>query len=42
MSNIDGSEFYNIKFQVKPFMLWIWIAAFLTASGSLVRIFLKK
>ena len=42
MSNIDGSDFYNIKFQVKPFMLWIWFAAFLTASGGLVRVFLKK
>ncbi len=42
MSNIDGSDFYNIKFQVKPFMLWIWFAAFLTASGGLIRVFLKK
>ncbi len=42
MSNIDGSEFYNVKFQMKPLMLWIWLAAFLTASGSLVRIFFKK
>ncbi len=42
MSNIDGSEFYNVKFQTKPFMLWIWLAAFLTASGGLFRIFKKK
>ncbi len=42
MSNIDGSEFYNVKFQMKPLMLWIWLAAFLTASGGLVRLFIKK
>ncbi len=42
MSNLDGSEFYNVKFQVKPFMLWIWLAAFLTASGGLLRVFIKK
>ena len=42
MSNIDGSEFYNVKFQIKPFMLWIWLTAFLTAGGSLIRIFLRK
>ncbi len=42
MSNMDGSDFYNVKFQIKPFMLWIWLAAFLTASGGLIRIFLKK
>ena len=42
MSNIDGSDFYNVKFQIKPFMLWIWFAALLTASGGLVRTFIKK
>ncbi len=42
MSNIDGSDFYNVKFQIKPFMLWIWLAAFLTASGGLIRTFIKK
>ncbi len=42
MSNIDGSDFYNVKFQIKPFMLWIWLAALLTASGGLLRTFLKK
>ncbi len=42
MSNIDGSDFYNVKFQIKPFMLWIWFAALLTSSGALLRTFLKK
>ena len=42
MSNMDGSDFYNVKFQIKPFMLWIWFAALLTASGGLLRTFLKK
>ena len=42
MSNLDGSDFYNVKFQIKPFMLWIWFAALLTASGGLLRTFLKK
>ncbi len=42
MSNIDGSDFYNVKFQIKPFMLWIWFAAFLTAGGGLLRSFVKK
>ena len=42
MSNIEGSDFYNVKFQIKPFMLWIWLAALLTASGGLLRTFLKR
>ena len=26
MSNIDRSDYYNIKFQKKPLMIWIWIS----------------
>ena len=39
MSNIDRSEYYNIKFQKKPFMLWIWISVFFISLGGLLRIF---
>ena len=26
MSNIDRSDYYNIKFQKKPLMMWIWLS----------------
>ena len=39
MSNINQSEFYNIKFQKKPFMLWIWMSAILISLGGFIRIF---
>ena len=39
MSNIDRSEYYNIKFQQKPFMLWIWISAILISFGGFIRFF---
>ena len=39
MSNVNRSDFYNIKFQKKPFMIWIWISAALIALGGFVRIF---
>jgi len=39
MSNIDRSEYYNIKFQQKPFMLWIWISAILISLGGFIRFF---
>ena len=29
MSNIDRSDYYNIKFQKKPFMFWIWIICYI-------------
>ena len=39
MSNIDRSEFYNIKFQKKPLMIWIWISVIMLAYGGFLRIF---
>ena len=42
MSNLEGSDFFNVKYQIKPFMLLIWLAAFLTASGGLLRLFLRR
>ena len=38
MSNISRSDYYNIKFQKKPFMIWIWISAILIASGGFIRL----
>ena len=42
MSNVARSEYYNIKFQNKPFMIWIWISAFIIALGGFVQLVLKK
>ena len=39
MSNINRSEFYNIKFQKKPFMIWIWLSAIMISLGGFIRIF---
>ncbi|MDA7606347.1 hypothetical protein N8726_01955 [Pelagibacteraceae bacterium] len=42
MSNVSRSDYYNIKFQNKPFMIWIWISAFMIALGGFVRLTLKN
>ena len=42
MSNISRSEFYNIKFQKKPFMNLIWFSTILIAFGGLVRALERK
>ena len=39
MSNIDRSDYYNIKFQKKPFMIWIWISVILISLGGFLRLF---
>jgi len=42
MSNINRSEFYNLKFQNKPFMSLIWFSALLISLGGFLRLFLKR
>ncbi len=39
MSNIDRSDYYNIKFQKKPFMVWIWISVIFVSLGGFLRFF---
>ena len=34
MSNIDRSDYYNIKFQEKPLMIWIWISVVMLSFGG--------
>ena len=42
MSNLSGTEFYNIKFQNKPFMNLIWISVIFISLGGLMRIIMRK
>ena len=39
MSNIDRSDYYNIKFQKKPLMIWIWISVVMIVAGGFLRLF---
>ena len=39
MSNVDRSDYYNIKFQKKPFMMWIWISVIFISLGGFLRLF---
>ena len=38
MSNIDRSDYYNIKFQKKPLMIWIWISVATLALGGFLSL----
>ena len=42
MSNVSRSEYYNIKFQKKSFMIWIWISALMITLGGFLQLTLKK
>jgi len=42
MSNISDTDIFNIKFQKKPFMNFIWISVLLIAFGGILKFFSKK
>ena len=42
MNIVKGNEYFNIRYQVKPFMLWIWISVLIISLGGLMCLFKKK
>ena len=42
MNLVKGNEYFNIRYQVKPFMVWIWISVLLLSLGGLMSLFKKK
>ena len=33
---LKGEEIFNVRYQTKPFMIWIWISAFLISFGGIL------
>jgi len=42
MNLVKGGEYYNIRYQIKPFMIWIWISVLLLSIGGLMSLFKKR
>ena len=42
MSLVKGNEYFNIRYQVKPFMIWIWASVLLMSLGGLMSLLKKK
>jgi cytochrome c-type biogenesis protein CcmF len=41
MNSVQNEEYFNVRYQVKPFMLWIWISVLLISLGGLISLFKK-
>ena len=39
MNTIKGNEYFNVRYQVKPFMIWIWISTMLLAIGGILSLY---
>ena len=42
INTVQNAEYFNIRYQVKPFMLWIWISVLLISLGGLISLLKKK
>jgi len=39
MNLVKGNQYFNIRYQVKPFMVWIWISVLLLSFGGAMGLF---
>ena len=39
---VQNQDYFNIRYQVKPFMLWIWISVIVISFGGLLSFFKKE
>ena len=42
MNYVQNQEYFNIRYQVKPFMIWIWISVILICLGGFLSFFKKR
>ena len=42
MNIVKGNEYFNIRYQIKPFMVWIWISVLLLSLGGLMSLFKRE
>ena len=39
---VQNQDYFNVRYQVKPFMLWIWISVIVISFGGLLSFFKKE
>ena len=42
MNYVQNQEYFNIRYQIKPFMIWIWFSVILISFGGLISFIKKK
>ena len=39
---VQNQDYFNVRYQIKPFMLWIWISVLLISLGGLICFYKKE
>ena len=42
MNLVQNQEYFNIRYQIKPFMIWIWLSVLLISFGGLISLFQRR
>ena len=42
MNLVQNQDYFNIRYQIKPFMIWIWLSVLLISFAGVVRLFQKR
>ena len=42
MNLVQNEDYFNIRYQIKPFMIWIWFSVILISFGGLISLFKKE
>jgi len=42
MNLVQNQDYFNIRYQVKPFMIWIWLSVLMISLGGLISLIKKK
>ena len=42
MNTVQNQDYFNIRYQIKPFMIWIWFSVLLIALGGFLSLLKKK
>ena len=42
INTVKNEDYFNVRYMIKPFMLWIWVSVLLIALGGLISLFNKK
>ena len=39
---VQNQDYFNVRYQVKPFMIWIWLSVLLISLGGLMSFFKRE
>ena len=42
MNYVQNQDYFNIRYQIKPFMVWIWISVLMISISGLISLLKKK